>query len=71
MTLQNCGPCNRSQNAPHRFHVSFGTSEARFNEIITVVIMGLDGKKVLHVVDEGTHFSAARFFDDERTNELR
>lgn len=29
--------------------------------------MTIDAKKVLHVVDEGTRFSAARFLDDEST----
>ena len=62
-----CDPCQRIQNAPHRFRVSFGTPEARFNERIMVDVMTIDGKKVLHVVDEGTRFSAARFLDDEST----
>ena len=62
-----CDPCQRVQNAPHRFRVSFGTPEARFNERIMVDVMKIDGKKVLHVVDEGTRFSAARFLDDEST----
>lgn len=62
-----CDPCQRIQNAPHRFRVSFGTPDARFNERIMVDVMTIDGKKVLHVVDEGTRFSAARFLDDEST----
>lgn len=58
-----CDPCQRIQNAPHRFRVSFGTPEARFNERIMIDVMTIDGKKVLHVVDEGTRFSAARFLE--------
>ena len=65
-----CDPFQRIQNAPHRFPVSFGTPDAIFNERIMVDVMSIDGKKVLHVVDEGTRFSAARFLKDETTNTI-
>lgn len=65
---KNCDPCQRIQNAPHHFRVSFGTLEARFKEGIMVDVMTIDGKKVLDVVDEGTRFSDARFLADERTS---
>lgn len=60
-----CDPCQRIQNAPHRFRVSFGTPDASFNEGIIIDVMKIDEKKVIHVVDEGKRFSAARFLEDE------
>lgn len=60
-----CNPCQRIQNAPHSFRVSFGTPEARFNERIMVDLMTIDGQKILHVVDEGTRFSVAQLLEDE------
>ena len=61
------GPCQRIQNAPTRFKVSCGAENAQFNERVMMDVMYLDGKPVLHIVDEGTHFSAARFLEDMTT----
>lgn len=47
--------------------MSFGAESVRFNERLLIDIMYLDGKPVLHIVDEGTHFSAARFINDVST----
>lgn len=60
-------PCQRIQNVPKRFEVSFGMLEARLNERELLEVMPIDGKKVLQIVDEGTRFSAARFLEDEST----
>ena len=62
-----CDPCQRIQNAPNRFCVSFGVENVRFNERLLIDIMYLEGKAVLHIVDEGTRFSAARFVSDVST----
>lgn len=71
LTLQDiakrCDPCQRITNAPNRFRVSFGAEHVRFNERIMMDVMYIDGKAVLHIVDEGTRFSAARFLPDNRT----
>eukprot|EP00171_Calliarthron_tuberculosum_P005792 IDg5792t1 len=56
-----CDPCQRIRPAPVRFRVSFGTENAKFNERIILDIMYIDSHPVLHIVDEGTRFSAARF----------
>lgn len=50
--------------APLRFRVSFGAGNARFNELIFMNIMYLDGEPVLHIVKEGAHFSVAKFLSD-------
>ena len=65
-----CDPCQRIQNAPKRFRVSFGAENVRFNERILLDIMYLEGKPVLHIVDEATRFSAARFLSDVSTKTI-
>ena len=62
-----CDRFQRIQNAPTRFRVSFGAENVRFNEIIMLDIFIIDGRPVLHIVDEGTRFSAARFLPDVST----
>lgn len=59
--LAKCESCQRFQTAPLCFRVSFGAGNLRFNERILIDIMYLVGDPILHIVDEGTHFSTARF----------
>lgn len=65
-----CDPCQRIQDGPGRFRVSIAGRNARFNEGIILDVMYLDGKPVLHLVDNYTHFSAARFLPDMSTNTI-
>ena len=65
-----CDPCQRIQNAPTSFKVSFGAEHVQFNERLLIDIMYLVGKPVIHIVDEGTRFSAARFLDNVSTVSL-
>lgn len=65
-----CGPCQRIQNGPVRFRVSFGAENVCFNERILMDVMYIDGKPVLHIVDDGTHFGAARFLPDVSTGTI-
>lgn len=65
-----CDPCQRIQSAPLRFRVSFGAENVRFNERIIVDIMYIDGDPILHIIDEGTHFNAARFLPDVGTDTI-
>ena len=67
---QRCDPCQRIQHAPTRFRVSLGSEEATFNERILLEIMYLDGKPVLHIVDDGTKFGAAHFLSDISTETI-
>ena len=43
-------------NTPVRFRVSIGHEHVRFNARVYIDIMYLDGKPVLHIVDESTRF---------------
>ena len=63
-----CEPCQRIHNAPVRFRVSIGHEHVRFNARAYIDIMYLDGKPVLHIVDEATRFSAARFLPKVSTD---
>ena len=67
---KNCTTCQRIQTAPLRFRVSFGSETARFNERIMIDVMYLDGEPVLHMIDEGTHFSAAQFLPNISTQTI-
>lgn len=67
---QRCDTFQRVQNAPSRFTGSFGAENVRFNERIPLDIVYIDGKPVLHIVDEVTHFSAAQFRSDVSTKTI-
>ena len=64
---KSCDPCQRIKNAPSRFKVSFGAEHVSFNERIILDIMYMRDKPVLHIVDEGTRFTAARFLSSVST----
>ena len=59
--VASCEPCQGNRNAPLRFRVIIGHENVRFNARALIDIMYLDGKPALHIVDEVTRFSAARF----------
>lgn len=54
-------PFQSIKPGPHRFRVTIGTENLRFNERVMMDIMYLSSSPVLKIVDEGTHFSAACF----------
>ena len=62
-----CDPCQRITNAPNRFRVTLGAENVKLNERLQLDVMFLDGKPVLHIVDEGTKFSAARFLPTDQS----
>lgn len=68
--IKRCDHCERIPNASYHFCVLFETYQVRYNERIMVDITTLDGKKLVHIVHDGTQFSAASFSRDESTNEI-
>ena len=68
--VSRCEPCQRIHNAPVRFRVSMGHENVRFNARAYIDIMYLDGKPVLHIVDEATRFSAAKFLTKVSTDSV-
>jgi hypothetical protein len=53
--------CQHFLPRPHHFSVSLDPEQAIFNKEIIMDLMYLCGSPVLHVIDRGTTFSAARF----------
>lgn len=62
--------CQRIKAAPLRFRIYFGSGNVRFNERIIIDIMNLEGDSVLHIVNEGTLFSVAKFLTDTSTRTI-
>lgn len=57
--IKNCLTCARHSSVPRRFKLTVGTEEHRFNHIVAIDVVKIDGHNVLHCVDESTHFGAA------------
>ena len=64
-----CDPCQRVKNAPYRFRVTLGQEHTRFNSKVYMDLMHIEGDYVLHLVDEATRFSAAKFLGKRVTTE--
>ena len=56
---KDCDPCSRNAAKPKRFKLTTGSEDSRFNHVVAADIMYIDGKPILHVVDEATHFASA------------
>eukprot|EP00171_Calliarthron_tuberculosum_P013114 IDg13114t1 len=54
-------PCQPIRLGPVRLRVSFGAENALFNERVLIDIMYIGVKPVIHIADEGMHYSAASF----------
>lgn len=62
-----CDVCQREADAPYRFRVSLPHTEVVFNRIVSLDLMKLNNRSVLHAVDRDTKFSAACFLNGETT----
>lgn len=67
---KSCVPCQFHSRKPRRFKLAVGTDELRFNHIVAVDVMYIDGEPVLHIVDEATHFMSACFLRNSSTKEV-
>lgn len=65
-----CDPCQRIQEEPRRFRVSFGAERTIFNGRILLDVMYIENLPVLHIIDELTRFSAARFLPGISTKQI-
>ena len=54
-----CRTCAENASKPKRFKITVGTEDGKFNHYVAADIMYIEGKPLLHVVDESTHFSSA------------
>lgn len=60
----------READGPHRFRVSLPYEECVINRIVSMDLMKLYGKSVLHVVDRDTKFAAACFLAGESSSSV-
>jgi hypothetical protein len=58
-----CEHCQKHGSSPGRFKFKL-RDEVNFNHSIIVDIMYIDNKPILHIVDEGTRFQAARWLNN-------
>ena len=63
-------PFRRIRSAPIRFRVSKGHEKVRLNSSMYMDIVYLDVRPVLHLFDEATRFSAARFLANMTTDSV-
>lgn len=73
-TLEDVGaaydPCQRIQNGAKQCLVRLFSGEVVFNDFIHIDILYLHGLPVLHVVDQQSHFSAARLLSNVSTKQI-
>lgn len=58
---EECTVCKYEDRKPRRFKLTVGIEGLRFNHQVQIDTIFLEGKPVLHMVDEATHFFAAEF----------
>ena len=59
--VRHCQACQLYAQKPHRFKFSLRDNDVDFNHSIYVDILYIDGRPMLHVVDEATNYQAARW----------
>lgn len=57
---KSCATCQKYSLPPERFKVSLPLDGITFNKDVALYLMWLDGKALLHVVDNPTNFSGAQ-----------
>lgn len=65
-----CKVCKRNAAAPRRFKLTVGSDDLSFNHKIIVDTMFIEGRAVLHIIDEATHFTAATFLRKQTAAEI-
>lgn len=68
--VEECNICRSDPGKPRRFKLTTGTEELMFNHIVTVDTMFIEGRPVLHLVDESTHYLAACFLKSQSTDDI-
>ena len=62
-----CQYCQKHRKSPGRFKFRLSDDTIDFNHSIYIDVMYINSKPALHVIDEATRFSAARFLRDIST----
>lgn len=58
--------CQREADTPQLFRVCLPHTDRIFHRMVSLVLIYLDGKSVLHVVDRDTKFGAAAFLKEKK-----
>lgn len=66
----NCDVCQREADEPQRFRVSMPNDDVVFNRVVSLDLMKINRRTVLHAVDRDTKFSAACFTNGESTIDI-
>jgi hypothetical protein len=66
---KSCKICSTNAARPKHFKLTVGTEDIAFNHVVTVDVMYLAKRPVLHCVDEGTHYMAAKFMKSVTASE--
>jgi hypothetical protein len=66
---KSCHACQTYASRPATFQVRF-PNDIVFNKELRLDLMTIDGRPVLHIVDSGTNFSAARFLPAQDTRTI-
>lgn len=62
--------CKANDSAPRRIKLTIGTDDIQFNHSVIIETMFISSKHVLHLVDEGTHFTAAAFLKNHSSSDI-
>ncbi len=65
-----CLACAEQSRKSRRFKLPVGTKEYRFNHIVAIAIVSIDGRNVLHCVDECTHFCSAAIVQSMKSEDV-
>ena len=65
--IAECDTCAKHATKPRRFKLTVGRKECRFNHVVAIDIMFIDGLKILHCVDEATHFQSATILSNMKS----
>lgn len=65
-----CKICAEHRTKPRRFRLTIGSDDFRFNHVVAIDVMYINNRPVLHIVDEATHYQAARFLRNMTSGEV-
>ena len=67
---KDCRICKFAPSRPRSFKLTVGTDDLKFNHNVQVDTMFINGRPVIHIVDQATHFSSAAFLKNQSSKEV-
>ncbi len=65
-----CSTCQKHAVRPRRFKLTVGHDDAKFNHVLAIDIFYINGKPILHYVDEATQYASARFLSTMSSSDV-